>query len=74
MMPEVNGIELYERVSIKHPELHDRFVFMTGGALSTGMLQFLDSTDLPRLDKPFDVRELRRILRRRGKADEKNEA
>lgn len=74
MMPEVNGIELYERVSIKHPELHDRFVFMTGGALSAGMLQFLDSTDLPRLDKPFDVRELRRILRRRGKADEKNEA
>jgi two-component system cell cycle sensor histidine kinase/response regulator CckA len=74
MMPEVNGIELYERVSSKHPNLRDRFVFMTGGALSVGMLQFLDSTDLPRLDKPFDVRELRRVLRRHAKAAEKNEA
>jgi len=74
MMPEVNGIELYESVSRIHPKLRERFVFMTGGAFSTSTRQFLDSTELPRLDKPFDVRELRRILRRRAKADEKNEA
>jgi signal transduction histidine kinase/CheY-like chemotaxis protein len=74
MMPEVNGIELYDRVSALHPELRDRFVFMTGGALSPSTLQFLDTTELPHLDKPFDVRDLRRILRRRAKAAEKNEA
>lgn len=68
MMPEVTGIELFERVSASHPELRDWFIFMTGGAFSASTRQFIDSTELPRLEKPFDVRELRRLLHRRAKA------
>ena len=68
MMPEVTGIELFERVSAAHPELRDRFIFMTGGAFSASTRQFIDSTEHPRLEKPFDVRELRRLLHRRAKA------
>jgi len=68
MMPEVTGIELFERVSAAHPGLRDRFIFMTGGAFSASTRQFVDSIDLPRLEKPFDVRELRRLLHKRAKA------
>jgi two-component system cell cycle sensor histidine kinase/response regulator CckA len=68
MMPEVTGMELFERVSKAHPELRDRFVFMTGGAFSAGMRELVEATQLPRLEKPFDIRELRRILHRRAKA------
>ena len=68
MMPDVTGIELFERVSSEFPALRDRFVFMTGGVFSSTMQHFIDSTELPRLEKPFDVRDLRRIIRRRAKA------
>jgi signal transduction histidine kinase/ActR/RegA family two-component response regulator len=68
MMPDVTGIELFERVSIEFPALRDRFVFMTGGAFGATMQQFIDRAELPRLEKPFDVRDLRRLIRRRAKA------
>lgn len=67
MMPEVTGIELFDRVSAKHPELRERFVFMTGGAFSASMQKFIDEAEQPRLEKPFDVRELKRVLRHRTK-------
>ncbi|HEX4478729.1 MAG TPA: response regulator, partial [Polyangiaceae bacterium] len=68
MMPDVTGIELFERVSTEFPALRDRFVFMTGGAFGATMQQFIDRVELPRLEKPFDVRDLRRLIRRRAKA------
>jgi signal transduction histidine kinase len=67
MMPDVTGIELFERVSSANPSLRERFVFMTGGAFSPTTQQFFEQTELPRLEKPFDVRELKRLLRRRAK-------
>jgi two-component system cell cycle sensor histidine kinase/response regulator CckA len=63
MMPEVNGIELYQRVAQAHPAVAKRFVFMTGGTFSSSVQQFIDTCAQPRLEKPFDVRELRRLLR-----------
>jgi signal transduction histidine kinase/ActR/RegA family two-component response regulator len=68
MMPDVTGIELFERVSSDFPALRDRFVFMTGGAFSATVQQFIDRAEVPRLEKPFDVRDLRRLIRRRAKA------
>jgi signal transduction histidine kinase len=68
MMPDVTGIELFERVSTEIPALRDRFVFMTGGAFGATMQEFIDRVELPRLEKPFDVRDLRRLIRRRAKA------
>src|SRR5262249_47801103 len=66
MMPDVTGIELFERVSTDFPALRDRFVFMTGGAFSATVQQFIDEAEVPRLEKPFDVRDLRRLIRRRA--------
>jgi len=66
MMPDVTGIELFERVSTDFPALRDRFVFMTGGAFSATVQQFIDRAEVPRLEKPFDVRDLRRLIRRKS--------
>jgi signal transduction histidine kinase/ActR/RegA family two-component response regulator len=63
MMPDVNGIELFESASKAHPALRDRFVFMTGGNFGGSVQQYLETTDVPILEKPFDLRELRRLLR-----------
>jgi len=68
MMPEVTGMELFERVSATWPEMRDHFIFMTGGAFSPSTREFVDSTGLPRLEKPFDVRDLRRLLHQQAKA------
>jgi two-component system NtrC family sensor kinase len=63
MMPDVNGIELFESASKAHPALRDRFVFMTGGNFGGSVQQYIETTDVPILEKPFDLRELRRLLR-----------
>jgi CheY-like chemotaxis protein len=64
IMPDVNGIELFERVSGAFPALRDRFVFMTGGAPSAAVQRHIDEAGVPRLEKPFDLRDLRRLIRR----------
>jgi nitrogen-specific signal transduction histidine kinase/ActR/RegA family two-component response regulator len=66
MMPDVDGIEFFERATKAYPEIRDHFVFMSGGNFGGAVQQFLDSCDVPRLEKPFDVRELRRMLRQRA--------
>jgi signal transduction histidine kinase/ActR/RegA family two-component response regulator len=64
MMPEVTGIELFERVAQTHPHLRDRFVFMTGGTPTASVQEFIDGAGLPYLEKPFDMRQLMKLLRR----------
>jgi CheY-like chemotaxis protein len=64
IMPDVTGIELFERISSNFPALRDRFVFMTGGAPSAAMQRHIDEAGVPRLEKPFDLRDLRRFIRR----------
>ncbi len=64
MMPEVTGIELFERVAQSHPQLRDRFIFMTGGTPAANTQEFIDGTGLPYLEKPFDMKQLNKLLRR----------
>lgn len=65
MMPEVSGDEVYNEVVKKRPELAGSFVFMTGGAFTARGRQFLDTVQLPVLDKPFDVARLRAVVSER---------
>jgi CheY-like chemotaxis protein len=58
MMPDVTGIELYERAIAQRPEVTERFVFMTGGAFSEPEQSFLVSSRSPQLRKPFRQAEL----------------
>ena len=63
MMPELTGMDVYERVVAERPELAARFVFMTGGAFTGRARDFLDRVDNERLDKPFDVVKVRELVR-----------
>ncbi len=59
MMPAMTGLELFEALREQRPELCDRVVFMTGGAVSAEARELLETMTNRRIDKPFDMRELR---------------
>lgn len=63
-MPHVTGMMLYDSIRAERPELADRFVFMSGGAPREELRVFLASVDNERLDKPFDLSQLRALVRR----------
>lgn len=63
MMPDVSGIEVYEQVCVSWPGLAPRFVFMTGGAFTERARAFLDALANTRIDKPFDLEQVRAVVR-----------
>jgi CheY-like chemotaxis protein len=62
MMPDINGIELYNRLARVAPDCTDRIIFMTGGAFTQQAREFLAKLDRPHLDKPFTERQLRHAI------------
>jgi len=68
MMPEVSGIEVYNQVATVVPDLGSRFVFMTGGAFTAPAREFLETTPLLCLEKPFELRQVRELVAERIKA------
>jgi PAS domain S-box-containing protein len=62
MMPEMTGMELHALVARNHPGVERRFVFMTGGAFTSGAAQFLAEVKNPCLEKPFDLELVRALL------------
>jgi len=63
-MPHLSGRDLYDRVKAVAPDFAERFVFITGGATQPGLAEFLANVPNERVDKPFEVQNLRRIVRR----------
>jgi CheY-like chemotaxis protein len=61
-MPEVTGIDVYQRVMAARPEMGERFVFMTGGTFTARMREFFETSTHERIDKPFDLDVLRAIV------------
>ena len=62
MMPRVTGDRCYERVLEIAPEQARRFVFMTGGAFTPSARAFLEKTNAPLIEKPFDLSLLRNVI------------
>ena len=62
-MPEMNGKQLYKKISKKHPELVDRTVFTSGDVISKDTELFLRKTERPFLPKPFNSHELMIIIK-----------
>jgi hypothetical protein len=61
----MTGEQLYREVERRFgPELADRIVFVTGGALSEEGGAFLQAVSNPRLFKPFNPEELRGQIRK----------
>jgi len=61
MMPEMTGMDLFERVASSRADLASRFVFVTGGAYTERGRTLLASTTT-RLMKPFTADDLRAAL------------
>jgi len=62
MMPNVTGDQCYQRVSEIAPAQAARFVFMSGGAFTASARAFLETTQHPTLEKPFDLELLRSVV------------
>ena len=62
MMPQITGFELFARLNDVDPKQAARVVFMTGGAFTPTARAFLDSSPNHRIEKPFDVQELRALV------------
>ncbi|MCA9556226.1 MAG: response regulator, partial [Myxococcales bacterium] len=68
VMPGQGGREIYEELSQRRPELAERIVFVTAGAVHAAEREFLERIRNIIVDKPFEFSELRAavqaILRR----------
>jgi signal transduction histidine kinase len=62
MMPEVSGMDLHAEIVRLAPHQADKIVFMTGGAFTQRARTFLDQARNPRLEKPFDINNLRALV------------
>ncbi len=58
MMPTMTGIELYERLLARHPDLARRIVFVTGGATTAAIEEFLRTVPNVVIEKPFGAAEI----------------
>jgi PAS domain S-box-containing protein len=62
MMPEMTGMEFYERLQVEMPTLVDKVIFISGGAFSTEAREFLLSQAGSTVEKPFEARALRGLI------------
>ena len=62
MMPQITGMELHDELAVRFPDQAQKMVFLTGGAFTAPARDFLSSTAHRRLEKPFDLKELKRLV------------
>lgn len=65
MMAQLSGMEVFDIVKRRFPDLVERFIFMTGGAFTQQAKDFLSGVSNPVVEKPFDIRALRLLVSRR---------
>ena len=62
MMPEMTGMEVFDRVRRESEDIASRMVFITGGAFTKRARNFLEAATNPRIKKPFDLLEIRAVM------------
>jgi hypothetical protein len=55
---------VFQAITSERPELAARFVFITGGAFTEKAREFLDRHPGARLEKPFTIDDIERLLGR----------
>jgi PAS domain S-box-containing protein len=63
-MPGMNGPALHSELARRHPRMLDRMALMTGDAMGSDIMAFLDRTGVPRLAKPFHIDEVLDLVER----------
>jgi two-component system, cell cycle sensor histidine kinase and response regulator CckA len=58
-MAEVSGRQFYQRLVARAPEFGERVVFVSGGAFTPELEEFMKEVGRPWLPKPFSANELR---------------
>lgn len=67
MMPQMTGMELHAVLTAAAPQQADKMIFLTGGTFTPQAQSFLDTVLNLRIEKPFDVKHLRAIVRERAR-------
>ena len=67
---QVTGMDVYEELRGRAPEIADRMIFMTGGTFTARARAFLGTVPNVRVDKPIDIKVLRALIRRAGSPGE----
>jgi CheY-like chemotaxis protein len=62
-MPHVDGPSIYRALQGQGSAMRHRLLFVTGDTMSAHTLEFLNSSGLPYLAKPFRVEELKQVVR-----------
>ncbi len=62
MMPDMTGMDFHAELLRLAPEQVGKVVFMTGGCFTPRAREFLDEVRNPRVEKPFDVGDLRALV------------
>ncbi len=65
MMPVMNGMDLHAEISRIAPEQAEKMLFLTGGAFTPVLQQFLATISNERLEKPFDVSQMQALVNAR---------
>lgn len=74
MMPDMTGMDVYELARQRHPELAERFVFISGGGVTERSRQFLEVHADRVLPKPIDSHLLCEFLLRGSAREAEREA
>ena len=61
-MPDMDGRELYDRLTALDSALAHRTIFITGDTVSPDTRSFLQRVNNPCLTKPFRVRDVRETI------------
>lgn len=64
MMPEMSGMELYDALIERCPDVAPRVVFITGGVATPDADKFLDRVANERMSKPFNAMGVRALVQR----------
>lgn len=62
MMPDVSGLDVWEKLGALDPKQQRRFIFMTGGTFTERARRFLDDVKPPVLEKPFTASAFANLL------------
>lgn len=62
VMGMVSGMEVHRWIAAQRPKLLDRVIFMTAGAFTSEVREFLSLVHNPVLHKPFDTKTLRWMI------------
>ena len=58
-MPHMTGMDCFEELSRRRPDMASRMIFITGGAFTPRASQFVEANPGRCLEKPFEPNALR---------------